>query len=316
WFSSLPNDVRTSMMRGVQSIVLPVTRQRLQERTDRLLGENVAAGDGGLRDEVDASDPRSLAMYLNDVRDLSRNIARYNSLASPTSGSVAELTALLDYLFGEQFAVDSALATPDFESALRLAAGPQIAVSPGMAAAVVRRASTTVAAVASTAGRRLAPRASQSETARDAQEDLEALRGLGSLIELVDPKVGLVATVSDSAILGVRLARIVRDSIEAQLRFAAARIRRDTLAPSEAADSLKRVVGDLFRFRLMAPIENREIAADIPASTRLRWDVGRLELALALRGEFLQAVLSLANAFPGQPAERMQRALEIQLRGR
>src|SRR6185503_2507255 len=98
--------------------------------------------------------------------------------------------------------------------------------------------------------------------------------------------------------------------------FAAARIRRDTLSPAEAADSLKRVVGDLFRFRLMAPIENREIAADIPASTRMRWDVGRLELALALRGEFLQAVLSLANAFPGQPAERMQRALEIQLRGR
>lgn len=316
WFSALPDDIRSSMMRGVQTIILPVTRQRLQERADRLLGAGIEPGDGGFRDEIDASDPKSLVAYLNEVRALSRNIARYNSLASPTSGSVAELSALLDYLFGERFAPDSALATRDFETALRLAAGPQIVVSPGMAAAVVSRASTVVSSAASGAARQLGPRPSVSGRPRDAQDDLDALRRLGALIELVDARGGLVATVSDSAILGVRLARVVQDSIESQLRFAAARIRRDTLSPSEAADSLKRVVGDLFRFRLMAPVENREIAADVPAGERLRWDVGRLELALALRGEFLQAVLGLANAFPGQPAERMQRALEIQLRGR
>lgn len=316
WFSSLPNDIRASMMRGVQTIVLPVTRQRLQERTDRLLGVNMDAADGGLRDDIDPNDPRSLATYLTEVRALSRNIARYNSLASPTSGSVAELSALLDYLFGERFAPDSALATRDFETALRLAAGPQIVVSPGMAAAVVNRAATAASSVASTAGRLLAPRAALSDRYRDAQDDLDALNRLAALIDLVDAKHGLVATVSDSTILGVRLARVVQDSIEAQLRFAAARIRRDTLSPSEAADSLKRVVGDLFKFRLMAPAEHRQIAADVPANERLRWDVGRLELALALRGEFLQAVVTLANAFPGQPAERMQRALEIQLRQR
>ena len=39
------------------------------------------------------------------------------------------MAALLDYLFGEQIPTDSGLATPDFESALRLAAGPAIRVS-------------------------------------------------------------------------------------------------------------------------------------------------------------------------------------------
>jgi hypothetical protein len=39
-------------------------------------------------------------------------------------------------------------------------------------------------------------------------------------------------------------------------------------------------------------------------------------LALALRGEFLQAVVAIADAFPGQPPERMRRALEVQLRAR
>jgi len=313
WFSPLPNDIRASMMRGVQNIILPVTRQRLQERTNRLL---MHAGSVAEDDALDASDPRSLATYLTDVRALSRNIERYNSLASPTSGSVAELSALLDYLFGERFSTDSALATQDFEAALRRAAGPLIIVSPEMAAAVVRRAVASVSSVASAAGRQLAPRAVISTRAKDAEDDLDALNRLGALVELVDAKSGLVATVSDSAILGVKLARVVQDSIEAQLRFAAARIRRDTLSPTEAADSLKRVVGDLYRYRLMAPREDRRIASEIPANQRLRWDVGRLELALGLRAEFLQAVLTLANAFPGQPPERLQRALEVQLRAR
>lgn len=38
WFSSLPGDIEQSMMAGLQSIVLPVTRQRLEERSTRLLG--------------------------------------------------------------------------------------------------------------------------------------------------------------------------------------------------------------------------------------------------------------------------------------
>ena len=317
WFSPLPNDIRTSMMRGVQNIVLPVTRQRLQERSDRLLGSRPGAEEMPGIAELDVSDPSSLSTYLTDVRTLSRNIERYNSLASPTSGSVAELSALLDYLFGERFSTDSSLRTPDLESALKSAAGPRIIVAPSMAASVVNRAVHTVSAVASSAGRQLAPRApGQTERARDAEDDLAALIGLAGLIDLVDPGKGLVATVSDSAILGVRLARLVQDSVEAQLRFAAARIRRDTLSPADAADSLKRVVGELFKFRLMVPTEGREIVNDLRSDERLRWDVGRLELALALRGEFLQAVISLTSAFPGQPPERLRRALEVQLRAR
>jgi type VI secretion system protein ImpL len=126
WFSPLPKDIRQSMMAGVETIVLPVTRQRLQERAERLLG--IRGAPETANGELDASDPRSLATYLNDVRALSRNINRYNSLASPTSGSVSELSALLDYLFGEQLSTDSGLATPDFESALQLAEAPRFAL--------------------------------------------------------------------------------------------------------------------------------------------------------------------------------------------
>src|SRR5439155_19142814 len=124
WLSPLPGDIRRSMMAGIQDIVLPVTRQRLLERADKLLG--VPGVPSSAEREIDITDPRSLLMYLAEVRALSRNIARYNSLASPTSGSLSEMAALLDYLFGEQIPTDSGLATPDFESALRLAAGPAI----------------------------------------------------------------------------------------------------------------------------------------------------------------------------------------------
>jgi type VI secretion system protein ImpL len=317
WFSPLPNDIRQSMMAGVQTIVLPVSRARLQERADRLLGFRNGVRDTSAANELDVSDPHSLVTYLNDVRTLSRNIARYNSLASPTSGSVAELSALLDYLFGEQISTDSGLATPDFEAALRSAKGPPIAVTPAMAASVLNRSVSMLATVASSAGRQLAPRTTpQAERAIRPEEDLQALFGLAALVDLLNKEHGLVATVSDSAILGVRLARAVQDSIETQLQLAAARIARDTLSPKDAADRLKTVIGNLFTYRLMVRSENRQITSEFRPNERLRWDVGRLELALALRGEFLQAVVAIADAFPGQSPDRMRRALEGQLRAR
>jgi len=109
---------------------------------------------------------------------------------------------------------------------------------------------------------------------------------------------------------------MVEDSVQAQLRFVAARLRADTLSPSEAADSLKHAMTELFKSRLMLPRENRTVTADITPNQRLRWDVGRLELALAMRNEFLQSLLVLNNAFPNQPQERLRRALEVQLRVR
>lgn len=316
WFSPLPNEIRASMMAGVQNIVLPITRRRLEERVQGLLGVR-GAPETANGAELDTTDPRSLTTYLNDVRVLSRNIARYNSLASPTAGSVAELSGLLDYLFGERLATDSGSTTPDFESALRLAAAPRIAVSPDMAASVVSRSVAMVASVAGSGSRQLAPRTTpQAERALKPEEDLIALYGLAALVDLLDPKRGLVATVSDSAILGVKLARAIEDSIAAQLRLAAVRIARDTLAPEDAAKRLRTVIGQLFAYRLMERSEERQIASEIGPNERLRWDVGRLELALALRGEFLQAVVTIADAFPGQPPDRMRRALEVQLRSR
>lgn len=317
WFSSLPTDVRTSMMRGVQDIVLPVTRQRLVERADRLLGFRNGVRDTSVAAELDVEDPRSITTYLNDVRTLSRNIARYNTLARAKSGSVRDLWGLLDYLFGERFSADGDLASRDFENALKNASAPPITVSPAMANSVVERASTLVASVANGAGHQLAPRSTpQALRAVNPEEDLQALFGLSALVDLVDAKRGLVATVSDSAILGMAIARMVEDSINTQLRLVAARIRQDTLSPTDAADSLKKAIAELFHYRLMLPREGRQVSNAIKPNERLRWDVGRLELALALRGEFLQALVSLNNAFPGQPQERMRRALEVQLRAR
>jgi len=316
WLSPLPGEIRLSMMSGVQNIVLPVTRQRLAERADRLLGARDADASVVL-EELNPDDPRSIPGYLNEVRALSRNIARYNALADSASGGMAELSALLDYLFGEQISTDSSIATPDFEEALMRSRGPAIPVSPDLAASVVRRSVAMVSAVAGSAARQLAPRTTQAaERAVKPEDDLVALDGLAALVELVHPKTGIVATVSDSTILGVRLARMVEDSIVAQLRLAAVRIAPDTLSPDSSAKRLRNVVGQLYQFRLMRPVEHRRIASEIRPRERLRWDVGSLELALALQSEFLQAVVTIAGAFPDQNPERLRRALEVQLRDR
>jgi type VI secretion system protein ImpL len=317
WFSALPGDIRASMRRGVQEIVLPVTRQRLEERADQLLGFRNGVRDTTVSAELDVQDPRAVAAYLSDVRTLSRNIARYNSLADSSSGSLPELAALLDYLFGEKVSAEAELASADFENALRQASAPKIVVSPAMAASVVNRAASLLSSVATSAAQQLAPRTNpQALRAVNPDDDLSALFGLSALVDIVDAKRGLVATVSDSTILGMRIARMVEDSVDAQLRFVAARLRADTLSPSEAADSLKHTITELFKSRLMLPRENRSVSADIGPNQRLRWDVGRLELALALRNEFLQSLLILNNAFPNQPQERLRRALEVQLRAR
>jgi type VI secretion system protein ImpL len=313
WFSPLPSDIQESMMAGIQSLVLPVTRQRLQERADRLLATRAAA-DTLVPDELDASDPSSLKTYLEDVRILSRNITRYNSLADSTSGSVSELSALLDYLFGEQIGADSALAREDFEDALVQASAPKIALTPAMAQTVLRRSMGMINEVAQSSARQLAPPARGA--AVDPERDLEALRGLAGLVDLVDPRKGVVAAVSDSAILGVRLARQVEDSVRAALDRAASFIARDTLSQQDAGNRLRTVIGSLFQYRLMARNEGRTIAGELRPNERMRWDIGSLELALGLQNEFLQAQVTVADAFPNQSPDRFRRALEVQLRAR
>lgn len=314
WFSPLPNDIQESMMAGIQSLVLPVIRQRLQERSDRLLAARSPA-DSLLPDELDSSDPRSLTTYLEDVRVLSRNITRYNSLADSTAGSVADLSALLDYLFGERIAQDSTLARQDFEDALLRASAPKIAQTPAMAQTVVRRSMTMINEIAEASARQLVPPANP-RAAINPEADLEALRGLAGLVELVDPRRGVVATVSDSPILGVRLARTVEDSVKAALDRAASFISRDTLSQQEAGNRLRFVIGSLSQYRLMARNEGRRIVGEMRPNARMRWDIGSLELALGLQNEFLQAQVTMADAFPAQPADRFRRALEVQLRAR
>jgi type VI secretion system protein ImpL len=324
WFSPLPRDIKQSMMAGIQSIVLPVTRQRLEERASRLLGTTVdgvgtAGGTVALAaaDEFEATDPRTLTTYLADVRTLSRNIERYNSLADSTSGSVAELSALLDFLFGEQIASDSALATPDFEDALKRAAGRRIVVPPAIAATVIHRAVGMVSPLGDHAARQLSPRATAAqERAVKPADDLRGLNELAAFVQLLDRKSGVVATIGDSAILGVRLARTVEDSIGAHFARVAKQIVRDSVSPDSSPRRLRIAIERLYSFRMMDPTEDRRIVSDIRPNERLRWDVGRLELALSLPSEFLQSLVTLAEAFPGQTHDRMRRALAVQLRAR
>ena len=313
WFSRLPDEIRVSIRAGVSDIVLPVTRQRLMERASMLLGKGDATT-AYLSDGLDAADAFTVSRYLNEVRALSRNIERYNTLADSRSGSFEDLSALLEYLFAERIRTDTTLATPEFEEVLRRASAPPITISPQLASSAIQRAAGVVAAVAGSAGRQLSPKRDLALV--DPAKDLAALEGLGALVELVEGERSLVKTVGDSAILGMRLARAMRDSIAAHLQLAAVRIAPDTLAPDSSARRLRNVIGQLYRYRLMQPLEGRSVAGAIGPAERLRWDVGRIELALSLQSEFLQAVVSTAEAFPGQDPVRLQRALEPRLRDR
>src|SRR5688572_17655959 len=316
WFSSLPGEIRQSMVVGIQDIVLPVIRQRLQERADRLLGGD--STEAAMAEELESADPHSLTNYLSDVRTLSRNIGRYNALAASDTGSVADLSALLEYLFGERLESDSGRTiSDDFEGALRMAEAPRIVVSPNRAADVLNRSVAIVSAVARAASRQLAPRPTlRAELAVTPDAYMLALRGLAAIVELSHPTRGLKATLSDSTILGLPLTSMIEDSIGVQLRLAAVRIARDTVAPEQQGERLRTVIQNLSGLRFMERSEGRDVAGEIRPNTRLRWDVGRLELALTLRGEFDQAVVTAGDAFPGQSPERMRRALEVQLRSR
>jgi type VI secretion system protein ImpL len=318
WFSPLPRDIQQSMMAGIQTIVLPVTRQRLEERAARLLGISENGGSVTLAaDGLDPADPATLTSYLIEARTLSRNITRYNSIADSTSGSVEELSALLDYLFGEQITSDSGVITADFDDALRRASGARITVTPAMAANVVNRAISMVASAGEQAARQLAPRSSAAaERAIRPEDDLQALNSLAALVKLIDAKEGVVGTVGDAPIMGINLARAVEDSLARRFVHIATEIVKDTVSPDSSAKRLRGAIERLYQYRLMQPTENRRIASDIRPGERLRWDVGRLELALSLPSEFLQAVLTIAEAFPGQNPERLRRALGTQLRAR
>lgn len=315
WFSELPRDVTTSMEAGIQDIVLPVIRQRLEERARALLDSSAADTASGT--EAVMANPRILADYLGEVRTLSRHVTQYNRLARVGSGGLADLASLLDYLFGMQLDNTSGVTSEDFQSALRAANAPAITLSPQVATTVVSRSMHLVSSLGEEAGRQLSrPRNLQAERAIDPEADLRALRQLGTLVELSDIRRGIVATVSDSSILGTNLARLVQDSIAAQLRSAAVQISGDSGAANEAALRLRSVIDTLFTLHLMDAVEPREIVADFGPNQRLRWDVGSLELALTMRGEYVRAVLTVNQAMPRQTPDRLRRAFDVQLRAR
>ena len=315
WFDPLPREVKTSLMAGIQDIVLPVMRERLEERLRALLDTT----DADTAEPASMiSNPRLLADYLNDVRTLSRHVTEYNRLAKAGTGSVADLVALLDYLFGVQFdAPGAADVSDDFRAVLVEATAPQIARPPQVNATVVGHAMRLVKSLGEQAGQQLAkPADARAERAIRPEDDLGALRQLGTLVELSDPRRGIMALVSDSLILGANVARQVEDSVSAQIRGAAMRISGDSGAADLQAIRLRNAIDTLFSLRLMDPIEEREIVADYPPNERLRWDVGRLELALSLRQEYVRAVATVIQAMPGQTPDRLRRALDGQLRSR
>jgi type VI secretion system protein ImpL len=303
WFSPIPKEIRASMVDGVQTLVLPVTRLRLQERAGRLLGPH--------NDVLDASDPKSLVTYLDDVRDLNRNIARYNSLASPDSGTVGQLAALVDYLFGER-PFDSTTSSPEFENALKVAQAPRLAVTPAQTAAIVSHAVVLVATIADSASRQLSVRPPSTRV----EDDLHALRRLNALVGLTDPKTGLLAAVADSSRLGRSLAKAIQDSINVRLGLAAVLVLKDTLPPDQAGQRLRAVLGAFFLTRLMDESEGNAIADDLRPGQSLRWDIGQLELAFALRGDLKRSVIMSADAFPAQTNARLRAAFESQMRAR
>jgi len=316
WFDPLPTEVRVSLKSGIQDIVLPVMRERLDERVRALLDTTDVEQATG--QESVMANPRLLAEYLNDVRTLSRHVTAYNRLAKAGSGTVSDLVALLDYLFNMQFdAPGSAEPSEDFKAMLTAATAPQIALPPQLAATVVSRSMRLVSSLGAQAGRQLAkPADARAEKAIRGEDDLNALRQLGTLIELSDPRHGIVASVTDSLILGANVARQVQDSIAAQIRMAAIRISGDSNAMDLQALRLRNAIDTLFSLRLMDPVEERDIIADYPPNQRLRWDVGSLELALSLRVEYERAVATVFQTMPGQSPDRLRRAFDPQLRAR
>jgi hypothetical protein len=312
WMSPLPKEIRATVLNGVQSVVLPIAHRRLQDRVVDLLG--TGGRPAVVVDDLDPSDPKSLATYLGAVRVLNRNISRYNALASPDSGTSADLMALVDYLFGERLTTDLTV-SPEFEEALRIAEAPLVTVSQAQTNGVVSRAVGLVATIADSATRQLAGRGSTRP-----EDDIRALRRLKALADLTDPardsRTSLMSTIRDSSPNGARVARAVQDSISARIAIAGTRILRDTLLADQAAQSLRAVLAELFAMRLLEPIENRAIEDELRPGLTLRWDIGQLELGLALRGELRRAQVRAADAFPTATNARLRSAFDAQMRGR
>ena len=303
WVSGLPSDIESSMREAMQAVVLPLVRVRLQERVNRFLG---TPGRAGISDsELDPSDPRSLATYLAEVKELSQNVQRYNTLATPDSGSTTELFILMDYLFGER--PDSTAGTPEFVEALQAAEAPKLTLTTDQSRAAVARAVALVRAVSDSAARQLSPAGS----ARG--NEVRALRRLKALADLLEPKTGLVATVSDSVIAGTRLAPAVRDSINKYFNAAAVRVLKDPMLPEQAGQRLRTVLATVFQYRFMDSVENRAIRDELPAGHKLRWDVGRLELAISLRAEMRRALATTSDALSPAAQARLRNSFSDQV---
>jgi type VI secretion system protein ImpL len=94
------------------------------------------------------------------------------------------------------------------------------------------------------------------------------------------------------------------------------RVLRDTLLPDMAAQRLRSVLANLYAMRLLEPVENHEIDDELRPGMTMRWDIGKLELGLALRGELRRAQIASADAFPAATSTRLRSGLDTQMRSR
>jgi type VI secretion system protein ImpL len=305
WVSPLPSKIESSMREGMQTVVLPIVRARLQERIVHTLGPAVRprAGDP----DFDPADPKSLTTYLAEVKELNRNVQRYNALATKDSGTTAELSALVDYLFADRS--DPSAATAEFAAAVRDAEAEKVGITPDQSRAAVTRAVSLVRSVSDNAARQLSPEG-------NGGSDVRSLQRLKVLSDLLDPKTGIIATVSDSLIAGTHLGSIVRDSLDKYFNVAAVRVLKDPLLPEQAGARLRSVLASLSQFRFMDSLENRVIREEIPAGQKLRWDVGRLEVAIAFRSDMRRALATTSDAFSASTQSRLRSGFGRQVASR
>lgn len=120
WVSGIRDDVDHSMAAAFSELIFPAVRRSLRAREDSLFAAGPDRRPGA------STDPREVYAYLREVRELSENVQRYNSLTQPDAASMGTMDSLVAYVLRRPPARGKSSHHAFYYRALRQASGEPI----------------------------------------------------------------------------------------------------------------------------------------------------------------------------------------------
>lgn len=312
--SPLHRQVETAIRLSFEDVILPQFASSLKDKMRTVLSEQ--AVNGGVAPVPHERGAESLPQYLTDLRVLAEQIQRYNRMAGSGGGTTQDLAAMVEYLYNEEVSASFFENDDYYRAALQQATADPLTPSGRDQARALQRAGLLVEdSYTAVSSRLTGPRISGAPEAGllARRADVQAVVGLRAFLDTAGPVEHALSQIGPPFVFGDKLSAEVRDSLVAYRDRLTGEIATRFGSKATPTEGTLRALDALLRQRFMQAATGRVVGGSIPAGTEPRFDLARLDEAIALHDNFSAFLAHGLDSLPDGLRGAVRRLAAVQV---